>query len=155
MKQQIESHKTFVDNVNGKPIKLLMIIKEYSLNYLANKYDIMIILDALQNLSLSGRKDKSLHDYKIRFTTTLEILELQMGGPMIITKLIQTNDDFDKDDDEGIRDIAKVQWQIFLAYIYMSNTDQQKYGLFLTRLQTQHNLGINNTYQPQKRHMRY
>ena len=80
MKQQIESHKTFVDHVKSEPIELLKIIKKYLLNYLANKYDMLIILDALQNfVNLRQKKDESLYDYKIRFVTIQEILELQMG----------------------------------------------------------------------------
>ena len=55
-KQQIKLYKTFVDNLKREPIKLLKIIKEYSLNYLANKYDIMIILDALQNFVILKQK---------------------------------------------------------------------------------------------------
>ena len=81
MKQQVESHETFIDNMKGKPIKLFKIIKEYLFNYLANKYDMMIILDALQIfVNLRQKKDESLHDYKIRFTIALEIIESQMGG---------------------------------------------------------------------------
>ena len=50
--------------MKGASIQLLKIVKKYSLNYLANKYDMIIILDALRNFINLWQKNKSLYNYK-------------------------------------------------------------------------------------------
>jgi hypothetical protein len=53
--------------------------------------------------------------------------------------------DYDENDLDKIDKCRKKAFQLFLAFLYMDNSDKQKYGTLLTGLQTQQSLG-NNQY---------
>ena len=89
--------------MKGNPIELLKAIKEYALNYNENRYEMSIILDSMRALLNLRQKDgESLQDYTKRFKTAPDVLRSHVGGPIILTKYIQTMADYDAKDNTKI-----------------------------------------------------
>ena len=86
-------------SVKGNPIELLKAIKQHALNYNENRYEMSIILDSMRALFNLKQKDgESFQDYTKRFKTARDVLRSHIGGPIILTKFIQTMDDYDAKD---------------------------------------------------------
>jgi hypothetical protein len=71
-----------------------------------------------------------------RFKTTRDVLRYHIGGPIILSKYVETMSDYGAKDKDKIVACQEKVFQQLLAYTYMENTDKAKYGSLLTRLQT-------------------
>jgi hypothetical protein len=101
MKNKIESRADF-DKIKNDPINLLKAIKEHSLNNQENPYTMSIILDAIRTLMSTKQKDKeSLQDYTKRFREARDVMKSHLGGPIILTKLVEAIQGYDTASDEG------------------------------------------------------
>jgi hypothetical protein len=95
MKNKIESRADF-DKIKNDPINLLKAIKEHALNYQENRYSMSIILDAMRTLMSTKQKDKEiLQDYTKRFRVARDVMKSHLGGPIILTKLVEAIQDYD------------------------------------------------------------
>ena len=140
MKNKLESRKDF-DTFNKNPLLLLQAIKEHALNYQENKYEMSIISQALRCLLNCKQKEKeSLQDYTKRFRVAAEVLESHMGCPIYLLKLMANMKEFNKDDSDSVTKCGKQKHEQFLAYVYLENADQAKYGSILSGLNTQNSL---------------
>ena len=114
----------------------------------------LVILDAMRTLLNTKQKDiETLQDYTKRFKIAREVLESHIGGPIILTKIVKTI--------QGYVDLPTQQveaeknckyeenvFKQFLAYLYLENSDQTKYGSILAGLITQQSLKTINTPRP-------
>jgi len=140
MKNKLESRKDF-DTFGKNPILFLQAIKEHALNYQENKYKILIISQALRCLLNCKQKEKeSLQDYTKRFRVAAEELESHMGCPIYLLKLMTTMKEFDKNDNDSVSKCGKQKHEQFLAFVYLENADQSKYGSILSGRNTQNSL---------------
>ena len=147
MKNKIESRTNFESKVENNPIELLKAIKEHALNYQENRYDMSIILDAhVTLLGTKQKEDESLQDYTKRFRVAKDVFESHMGGPMILTKIVEAMDGYNETDSKSQEKFRNEAYQRFIAFLYMSNSDKSKYGSLLTGLHTQQSL--NNDQYP-------
>ena len=130
---------------NNNPINLLIAIKEHSLNFQESRYEMAIITDFIRAfLSTKQKEFKSLQDYTQRFKTSKEIMESHIGGPIILSKYIESNEEFKKDVESHQNYIAngvivsqdpnsfKTKYSRkaaskFYAYVYLENSDKSKY----------------------------
>jgi hypothetical protein len=95
------------------------------------------------NLFTTKQKDgESLQDYTKRFHITRDVFESHIGGPMILTKIVEAMPDFSTDPEK----CKKQEWEQHLTFIYLRNSDQSKYGSILKGLNTQQSLN-NDQYQ--------
>jgi hypothetical protein len=95
------------------------------------------------NLFTTKQKDgESLQDYTKRFRIARDVFESHIGGPMILTKIVEAMPDFSTDPEK----CKKQAWERHLAFIYLRNSDQSKYGSILKGLNTQQSL--NNDQYP-------
>ena len=100
-----------------------------------------IILDAFKNLNNLQQKDQELLvDYTRRFKTAKELLVLQLGGPIIMTRYVESMEDYNKNNKISVRRIQETAFEQFLAYIYLENSDKSKYGSLLNNLKQQQSL---------------
>jgi len=100
-----------------------------------------IISQALRCLLNYRQKEKeSLQDYTKRFRVAAEVLESHMGCPIYLLKLMINMKEFDKDDSDSVTKCGKQKHEQFLAYVYLENADQSKYGSILSGLNTQNSL---------------
>ena len=90
MQNKIASRKDFEHTIYNNPIKLLISIKVYSLNYHETRYEMSIIIDSIRALMNAKQKEnESLHDYTRRFKSCRDIMESQIGGPIILKNILK------------------------------------------------------------------
>jgi hypothetical protein len=141
MKNKIESRADF-DKIKNDPINLLKAIKEHALNYQENRYSMSIILDAMRTLMSTKQKDKEiLQDYTKRFRVARDVMKSHLGGPIILTKLVEAIQDYDIASNEEQKNFQDKTFNQFLAFLYLENSDKTKYGSLLVGLNTQQSLG--------------
>ena len=147
MRNKISNGKDFRSRVYDNPIELLREIKKHALNYQEYKYEMMIVADSLRTLLHTRQKDQeNLQDYARRFKTAEEIFKSHIGGPLIIPSIVQSDPDFDEEGDvETNKQIMEDVYERFLAYLFLEQSDRDKYGTLLKTLNTQHSLQ-NNQY---------
>ena len=140
MKNKLESRVDF-DTLENDPIELLKAIKQHALNYQEHRYDMSIIYDAITTLFGTKQKEnESLQDYTKRFRVSRDVLESHMGGPIILTKVIEAMPGYDESIVSTRDKCRKDTYERFLAYMYLSNADKAKYGSILQGLNTQQSL---------------
>jgi len=145
MQSKLEARKDY-STIKGNPIELLKAIKQHALNYQEYRYEMAIILDALTTcLNLKQRENESLIDYTKRFKTARDVLLSHLGGPIILTKYVETMDEYDENDQVKIEKCANAAFAQLMAYTYLTHSDQTKYGSLIKGLQTQQSLE-NNQY---------
>ena len=142
MKNKISNRQDFRSEIYDNPIKLLKAVKEHALNYQEYKYSMTIVSNALRNLlHTKQRENENLQEYAKRFRTAEEIFQSHLGGPLILPKIIREHPRFEDDTDEAEKNkILDECYQQFLAYIFLEQADQAKYGSLLSGLSTQHSL---------------
>ena len=98
-----------------------------------------IIYDAHKALWNTKQKEgESLQDYTDRFHVAREVLESHIGGPIILTKIVEKMDGYKENEPDKIEICQKKAFNQFLGFLYLENADQAKYGTILTGLSTQH-----------------
>ena len=91
MQNKIASRKDYETKIYNNPINLLISIKEHLLNYQETRYEMSIIADFIRAfINPKQKENESLHDFTRRFKTCRDIMESQLGGPIMLTKYIQT-----------------------------------------------------------------
>lgn len=141
MKNKIEARSDYGD-IKNDPIRLLKAIKEHALNYQENRYSMSIILDAMRTLISTKQKEgENLQDYTKRFRVARDVLKSHIGGPIILTKIVEATPEYCEADDEKREKLREQVYNQFLAYLYLDNADKAKYGSILAGLNTQQSLG--------------
>ena len=141
LQQKITSMSTFDSTIKNKPLSLLSAIKKHALSFQEDQYEMRIILDSLTNFIMTKqRDDKHLDNYSTRFKGAQDKLKEHLGGPIILTKYINTLSDYNEKNNEAIKKCMKTGFKEVMAYMFMKNTDQKKYSSILKGLHAQKNL---------------
>lgn len=141
MKNKIEARSDY-ESIRNDPIKLLKAIKEHALNYQESRYSMSIVLDAMRTLMGTKQKEgESLQDYTKRFRVARDVLKSHVGGPIVLTKIVEAMDGYEDADSEKRSKMCEQAFNQFLAFLYLDNADKAKYGSILTGLNTQQSLG--------------
>ena len=129
MKNKISNRRDFKNTIYDNPVELLRAIKEHALNYQEYKYSMSIVADAFHNLLRTKQKDnENLQEYTKRFKTAEEIFQSHIGGPLILPKVVRDHPEFQENNDAVNLPIVEEVYQQFLAYIFLEQSDQSKYG---------------------------
>ena len=118
-----------------------------------------IILDAIQSFFQAKQKEnESLHKYTRKFKSCCDIMESQIGGPIILKKIIRTMSEYVqyeeessngsnnkemKEEDKLKKELIKTSSSKFNAYIYLENSDQKRFGQVMKTLHQQQSFGNN------------
>ena len=146
MKDKIQSRSDYSIQIKDNPIELLKAIKQHALNYQENRYEMAIVYDAMMSLHKTCQKEgESLQDYTKRFRVAKDVMESHIGGPIILTKIIKGMKEYSEDDEMKREKCVRDAYNQYMAYVYLQNADQSKYGSILRGLNTQQSLG-NNQY---------
>ena len=166
MQNKVSSRKDFESEIFNDPVKLLTAIKEHSLNYQETRYEMAIIADSIRGfINTKQKENESLSDFTRRYKTSKDIMEAQIGGPLILKKYIKTMDEYkinneiliDQDENPNETQNSVLQTKseiianekncikkaanILYAYIYIENADSRKYGSVLKTLNQQKSFG--------------
>ena len=147
MQAKIMERKDY-DSSKRDPIGLLQAIKELSLSYQDTKYDMKIITSAIKTfVNLKQKDDESLIDYTNRFKTARDVLKAQLGSELVLHKVVNADANYQEGDSEAIKDnntkIIKKHYDRWIAYVYLENSDKNKYGSLINGLDSQQSLGTN------------
>jgi hypothetical protein len=101
----------------------------------------LIIYDAITTLFGTKQKEhESLQDYTKWFCVSRDVLESHMGGPIMLTKVVEAMPQYDETVVSTHDKCHKDTYEWFLAFVYLSNADKAKYGSILKGLSTQQSL---------------
>ena len=146
MKSKIEAYRNYECEVFNNPIKLIIAIKEHALSYKESRYEMNIIMDVYLAYFNCLQKDKdSLQDYTRIFEVARDILKLQLGGDIVLPKFIKGMTGYDETDYTEVAELAKLANEQLTTYLYLVNSDQDKYGSVIKGLHSQKALN-NNQY---------
>jgi len=141
MKEKIQARADYETSIRQNPRELLKAIKQHALNYQESRYNMAIVYDAFTAVHTTTQKEgETLQDYTKRFRVAKEVLESHLGGPVIISKIAKSMPGY-ADSAEKKAACEKRAYEQYMAYVYMKNADQGKYGSILTGLSTQKSLG--------------
>ena len=153
MQAKLEARTDFT-TVKGDPLKLLAAIKQHALSYQDHRYGMSIILDALRVfLNTKQKENESLHDFTKRFRTASDVLVSHLGGPLLMQKYTSELSTWPKahtgtpssaeiaERKSKIKLCQEEAYKHFTAFVFLTNTDQAKYGSLVTGLSTQQSLG--------------
>ena len=142
MQNKVESRTDFVSRIKDEPLELLKAIKEHALNYQETRYVMSIVTDSLRHLMNTKQQEKeSLQDYTRRFRVAKEVLESHVGTPISFPKVTAADNDYTVNDTGGKNEECRKRTaNRFYAYLYIENSDQDKYGSVLKGLNSQHSL---------------
>ena len=71
-----------------------------------------------------------MQDYTKHFRVAKEVLELHVGGPIILTKFVEVIKGYDLADGEKRKVYQKEAFEQSLSYLYLDNANKFKYGLY-------------------------
>ena len=142
MQSRIEQRTDYQSTIYNDPIELLKAIKEHALNYQETRYEMSIISSAFRALfGTKQREGENLQEYTKRFKTSKEILESHVGAPIILRKFVQSMPTYDVNDLPVVDRLIHEANEQLMAFIYLENADNKKYGTVLTNLNSQKSLG--------------
>ena len=146
LQSKIQTRTDFASAIKNNPINLLKAIEEHSISYQENKYEMIIIVDALKALfNLKQKEDEGLVDYYNRAKTARDVLVAQLGGHIKLTKYLEQQPAYkeavENDDTEVITKMEKEAFEQLLSTNFLLNADQSKYGSLVSGLATQFSLG--------------
>ena len=95
LKAKIEARTDFQGTIYNSPINLLRSIKEHSLSYEEDRYEMATIADAFKDyFSCKQQQGESLLDYTRRFKIVRDVLTSYLGGPIELKKYVKDHPDY-------------------------------------------------------------
>jgi hypothetical protein len=91
--------------------------------------------------STKQKEGELLQNYTKRFRVARDVLKSHVGGPIILTKIVEAMPGYDETDTDKCDKMNEQALNQFLAFLYLNNADKTKYGSILTGLNTQQSLG--------------
>jgi len=138
MQAKIEARKDFESNIKNNPIELLKSIKLHSMNYQEHCYEMAIILDSMKTMfNIRQKEQESLTDYTKRFKTARDLMVSQVGGPIVLTRFVNSMPGVNKNISQDYQKSQGIAFEQFMAYTYLENSDQNKYGTLMNNLKQQ------------------
>lgn len=142
MKERLKTRKDWELQTSKDPLELLRAIKEEAMSYQDHKYPAAIVLNAMSNLlNCKQQTGESLQDYTSRFKNFRDVMISQMGGPLVVTKMVEAQSGYLSGDPAKVKEAQGKAQKEFLAHMYLHNADHTKYGTLLKTLGTQYSLG--------------
>ena len=138
MQSKIEARKNFESEVFNHPIKLIVAIREHTLSYKESRYEMSIIMDAFGAFFKCRQKDReNLQEYTRRFKVSREILKSHLGGDILLPKIVKGMPGYDESNKVKMKELTKIADEQLSTYVYLVNSDQEKYGSVIKGLHSQ------------------
>ena len=95
MQNKIAGPKEYDTEIYNNPFKLLIAMKQHSLNFQDSKYKMSIIIDAIIIfINTRQKENESLQEYTRRFKTAKDIMESHIREPIVLKKYIQFSPEY-------------------------------------------------------------
>ena len=143
LQHRIEAKAEYKSKIKGDPIKLLEMIKENSLSFNDKKKADIVMSNAIMNLMTTRQRDtEDLTDYTKHFKAARDLCKEKYGGIFEIPMLTQKESTWAS----GQEGSYKTAYASFLSILYLKNTDQMKYRLFIKKMAEDFATGQENVY---------
>ena len=86
------------------------------MNFQVTGYEMSVILDAFHAL----------------FKAAKEIIVSHLGAPLNLAKYVKSMNEYDASNPDKVKLLTKQAQEQFLAFLFLGNADQSKYGSLLT-----------------------
>jgi len=141
MQSRIQQEPNFASEIRDDPIKLLEVIRSKMHDPVRMKYPYASLTETLVSVLNSRQHDgESLLDYTKRFKQNRDILESLMGKEML-HKFVEHLPEYQAETDTSKQDeMKKNGFGTWMAYLFMRNSDQSKYGSLMEGLTQQYSL---------------
>ena len=141
LKAKIEARTDFQSNIFNNPINLLRSIKEHSLSYEEDRYEMATIADAFKDyFNCKQQQGESLLDYTRRFKIVRDILTSYLGGPIELKKYVKDDPDYVDGQQALLERLTVAADERLATYLHLANSDQGKHGSVLKNLNSQRSL---------------
>jgi hypothetical protein len=77
-------------------------------------------------IDMHQKGHETLSDYTKRFKTSRDMLELHIGGPIVLTQFVEQMKDYDALDDIVVKKCNNIAFTQMLSLVYMENSDKKK-----------------------------
>jgi hypothetical protein len=147
MKDEIRSRNDFITKVRDNPIELLKAIKEHALGIGKDRPGVAVIADALTAvLTTKQETNECVWNYTARFRSALNLMkEVNRGMPIVPNHIVAASPGDNPDDLENVRDVRENHFNQLMAYCFIKNARDDKYGSLLRYLKNEYTRG-NNRY---------
>jgi hypothetical protein len=88
MQSKILVRLDFDSEFKGNPVILLVAIQEQAMCYQEHENEMITIADTIYNMLNIKQREEGLLDYTTQYKSVKDLMEIQIGGPIILTKLI-------------------------------------------------------------------
>ena len=145
MQNRIKESTNFESDIQNNPFLILETIKLKMYGQVRAKYEYVQPTDTiLQFLSLKQDHGESLIDYGKRFKQSVDNLKA-IFGKGFLNEYIEKTDAYKKAKPNEGQKLKKEAFSSWTSYVYLKNSDGNKYGLLKKNLQAQYALQ-NNQY---------
>ena len=146
MVARIEETKDFETTVKGEPLVVLKKIMELVHDPMRGRYQYASLTEALKRLiNIRQQREEDLLDYIKRFKQARDIVKTNVGKD-ILHNFVEHTDKYktlkgDKTKQDELKASSFYEWT---TYVFMENSDHNKYGSLLTKLHQDEALGKSN-----------
>jgi len=142
MQAKVQSRSDFESQVYNNPLKLLNAIREHAMNFQDARYKMSVIPDAFRALFNSKQAEgENLTEYTRKFKAAKDIIVSHLGVPLNLAKYVKTMSKYDANNPDKHKVLTKQSQEQFLAFLFLENADQSKYGTLMRNLNSQKSLG--------------
>jgi hypothetical protein len=151
MRDRIEEQADFETKIQNNPIALLEVIKTLTHNPVRAVYPLKLMTEALKRFVMTKQESgESLADWGKRFQQLRDVLKSQLKTCMIdgfcenLTDYTEIMDDSNLSGAEKTHlceQLREKQFEAWMAYMFISNSDHDKYGSLKKKLSEQFALG--------------
>jgi hypothetical protein len=128
--------------VYNDPLKLLNAIREHAMNFQDARYEMSVISDAFRALfNAKQAEGENLTEYARKFKAAKDIIVSHLGAPLNLAKYVETMSQYDANNATKVEVLTKQAQEQFLAFLFLENADQNKYGTLMRNLNSQKSLG--------------
>jgi len=87
------------------------------------------------------RSKQKVTEYARKFKATKDIIVSHLGATINLAKYVKTMSEYDENNDTKVEALTKQAPEQFLAFLFLENADQSKYGTLMRNLNSQRSLG--------------
>ena len=140
--ERVEAHPEFDTKIIDNPIELLKAIKILMHDPVRARYPYASLTDALSRLMNCKQMDnESANDYMKRFKGNRDGVTQHMGKDFL-KEFVKNTKEYKNATDEATKEsLEKGSFAKWIAYLFLKNSDQNKYGSVVTGLTSQFSLG--------------
>ena len=143
IQNRITESEDFKSKIRDNPIELLRAIRKKMYDPERAKYEWAVLTESLERILGTRQQDmESLEDYTKRFKQNKDIVKESVGQDVFDT-FVEGTSRYQNATATKKGELKKNAFDTWAAYLYMTRSNQRKYGSLMQHLKTEFSLGRN------------